>query len=1729
MDFDGIVKKIRDGVGDVGSFLSGQPQQSPQQIKPPQLPIQPQPWHAPMAVPQPQTQPMPQPGQNLNNGITSIGNFALKDIGSAANYIGQTASDAIKAAPSFINDSIVKPVANTVMGDVVYPADQLLAGQQGDRRAYNIAGQMKDEAQANSLPQQMIKGVAQFGNAARNVPGAVGTEVQNAVDPRHAQPNTSAQQGLTALNQSYQGLGLTGPEDIIAHTVPGAYQASKESGFDPDQKVAGVLAKTALGAAADTAPMYGLEHGDPFGAISALDTGKAIASKVADSARAPALAAAEQVSGIPREKVVNENEAGTLRDWADYKTGSYQPSGNDINHLDMQARNAAQTAGINVTSGSPSDITDRIYGYLSLRNQFMKTHDSIMQGGYIGGPQAISFPTEFTQGNTFQGADTLPRFEKADNLAGVRHLPDNQPTSLDKALNHPTLFQDYPQLQGVQVRAANFKNDNINGGYVAKDNTIYINKKITDNPALYKATLLHETQHAIQRVEGFDQGTNSLVSGRAAYNASPGEQEAHAVGDRMRMNQEQLAANPIEIKGGTHLPTQDASDLATSEGGIDRTKLTGRRLDMTNAQLSTPMSIGHALGMSDEEINRASSPRQLPDRPDVTPLESDAAEQTMLKPKLSQEDRQNLINNEEFQQTKNKVTLQVPEGNIKGGIAQTEGIGDERLSRFSKAVQTANKLNNDDKAQLSDALNGEQVTNIKDPVRFNKALDQLRDAYDYSLASDRAAGGTTLRWHGGDYSPLYLNATPKQMDALGVPAENRIAEGKFHGFRDDTRQFKSYKQAAGKGLKKLFADGTEDARHYALGGDTPIRHALLKEAMYQAAPHDIAEAGMGKEENGTPYRQAPGGMPFYTSSKLRSALRGYSEGLQGDGRMSKLAIRGLKGANGLSKAALFLGTPFHYSNLTKNFLGLTTLTGHLGTGIKGMAKGVYSQIPGGYNRLAAAAEKSGTMDWIRQAGVPLHDNVRALKSSGTGLTVRNGLNAFNDKLAQFTNTLAIQLADTAREHGVDPKSSEGVALAQEYGKVLGLINSKISNDPGVLRDVLSAGGLAPTWTRSQLALLKDSATSFKGSKGIGLFNAGDVARGTVLGSRFVEAATGIIGSALATGQMPTFQQLVNQAGFNPSNPVPNIRTNMKNQKGQRQLIDLPTDQLGLGTGLITDPSHFVQSRLSPIGSAGMKLITNQDWNGQPLADRNLPNWPQVTAGKIAQGFLPISVQNHTNPNLTQEQGLIQDIGGRMKTDPDDPQAKGNANYFKQSGSLINALSTGKLSQIDPSLKDITPEQAHQWVQQYGALHPSGTTDPTGQKYPQRYNPLASEQRYASYVDSSSGTPHLSPLFYIDQKLGEATPGYPSSPLYKLSGTGTSASGQQSPQAVVALEYQHEQDPAAKTVLMDANGGQNGWLAKYESTNADYSKNYQQNMTDYFKNLGWSTPTINQYWQNHPSTPDPVAQTSFDKPTTDLINQYYQLTANGDSTAASKFFTANSGVLGDAFNQVAQHSNALRAARGEAELQGYPTEPDHVKQILSSMPGGADSASKKARAQLINGNPDVSQYLANVSLYEALGKGAQFRYINPANPTATEGQNINNGGQAGQTTLKNISSLGKYSIGSVANSDGTTSYNFMQNGGFAPGSTTGASSGSSSNAKREAVNMIKHRPKLRTLRTPRKPLIRRLKEQKQLDKGDAGYKINPRGHFTAVTTTKGIKNIRAKSATRGVGIKSYKVV
>lgn len=1064
------------------------------------------------------------------------------------------------------------------------------------------------------------------------------------------------------------------------------------------------------------------------------------------------------------------------------------------------------------------------------------------------------------------------------------------------------------------------------------------------------------------------------------------------------------------------------------------------------------------------------------------------------------ERRRIIMDNPRQQSTMNHVDLDVPEGNIKGAIAKSMAVVDERDRRLLNTERQISKLNEHDKMLVYRWEDGEDPHELakeaNDPEQFITAVATDDDAFDYHLAADRAAGGSTLR-QPNYVMPKIFKLTTEEMDKMGIPEQDRYTNGQYTGFHAISSKYRSYLDAyRRKGLQPLYDNPEEAIEAYRAKGTTRLRSEALFTALSHAAPTDI-ESLDTTSMGGKRFTQAAGHLPFAVSDELQPYLNGFKKGWESRYKPINMALRAAEKTNAASKAILFFGAPFHYGNGLSSYLGVTW--NHPLLAGKGTGEAIGSSvIPGVYRAIVRQAEEDGTMQFIRENGGVLKDTEpKVVPGNGMRIMLKNAANRFSPfqltehNMAAFFNTFMITLGRAAKEYGIENGSHEAQELFAEYNKVLGHYNGLVEGADPNIRRLISGEALAPYWLRTQLGLAKDvfvkSAVPgyIQGERVFGLYNAGDVARNAVVGKRLVEAASAVVLTALLTGKMPTFHQVLERIGVLPNNPIANVNAGQKDQKGRSQVMELPTDPLGLVFGLVTDPKHFTQSRFSPLGSFIDRMVTNQNWNGEPLVNKNDPGWQKQIVIKALEGNLPIGVQNFTNPNIDISQALAQEVGGREKTNPYDAQIVSVNNHYKMQGQLVSELGKGNLSAINPSLKNVSPQEGTYWQNEWNSLHPATSIDPvTGQTLPRDWNALGSEQEASYYLsnDQKTGQQQLSPLFYIDQKLASQEPNRPHNPLFDLSGTGVGVDGKAAPKAQIALDYTNMMtgDPQ-RTVVLAANP----WLKAYETAKANYATNYTQEMTNYMLNEGWTPSAIKQYWQQHPSSNAPVQPPQFDQVTNDLMTQYDNIT---DPTTRSQFFAAHAAQLSAAFDAEAQYVNQKRLAGGELALQGYPTESAHVTAVLNSMPQGQDTASKKTRAQMITGNPDVNQYLADVALYDTVKNLSAYAYVNPTAPTLDEGQLLNSGSTTAQKTLKDISSLGAYDI--AKNANGT--YAFMQNGGFSAGFAAGGSGAGSKSTYKPFVKYPK-KPYVKVAHRSRPPRIERARKVyvRQSGKGSSG--------------------------------------
>lgn len=204
---------------------------------------------------------------------------------------------------------------------------------------------------------------------------------------------------------------------------------------------------------------------------------------------------------------------------------------------------------------NPSDLMTRvIFGGLNARNADRDALHSFKEMEAAGADRGDIWRAT----GWYRGVDKKPRFEISDDEAEL--IPGGKTAAA--AINHPKLFEHYPELRNVAVV---WRSDLPQGSAsyraasAGRPETIEISSNGTTNLRL--ATLLHELDHAVQERELFAPGTSQprmqqlikklggvgprrITDAQDAYEATAGEVQADNVENRWPMTRAARRATP---------------------------------------------------------------------------------------------------------------------------------------------------------------------------------------------------------------------------------------------------------------------------------------------------------------------------------------------------------------------------------------------------------------------------------------------------------------------------------------------------------------------------------------------------------------------------------------------------------------------------------------------------------------------------------------------------------------------------------------------------------------------------------------------------------------------------------------------------------------------------------------------------------------------------------------------------------------------------------------------------------------------------------------------------------------------------------------------------------------------------------------------------------------------------------------------------------------------------------
>lgn len=264
----------------------------------------------------------------------------------------------------------------------------------------------------------------------------------------------------------------------------------------------------------------------------------------------------------------NRNVFDKIKQWIDDMLVKFSGTAEEkeLRKIQNMYKKALEQAGGN---NQNSNIQYSIAGTNAMNN----INDSELNEAYN---QAIlmsqnNVDNEIIRQNTgwFQDRNGDWKFEFSDKYMKLKEnvkLSDNKTYKLGDILEHDALFIAYPELADYNVETTKLRT---NAAFISPTKTILLNNKLKSNNAI-ESSLIHEIQHAIQKIEGFETGKSTKFS-RLAYYESLGEIEANDTRKRLQeernglLNRKQVApesskANPQHERLSGYVENRGTAD-----------------------------------------------------------------------------------------------------------------------------------------------------------------------------------------------------------------------------------------------------------------------------------------------------------------------------------------------------------------------------------------------------------------------------------------------------------------------------------------------------------------------------------------------------------------------------------------------------------------------------------------------------------------------------------------------------------------------------------------------------------------------------------------------------------------------------------------------------------------------------------------------------------------------------------------------------------------------------------------------------------------------------------------------------------------------------------------------------------------------------------------------------------------------------------------------------------------
>lgn len=363
--------------------------------------------------------------------------------------------------------------------------------------------------------------------------------------------------------------GNGGPATPNAVAMPAAFgfgspSSLRRSVIDPQTGNA-QLSADALAAAPD--PNEIVERG------LLLPLGRTRGGQTVLASQGPVHAIGKAIEGLPDAPQQAADAIGFFGDVVAGRKGVFDPA---TGHVSDEAMGAAGTAaGLAMTGSMPFGVPSGALRTFGGRAAATADHSALDRAA--GMQAAGARPESIWQGTGWGlGRDGVLRFEIPDDAARLRPHDGSPTNSLGSLLDHPALFDAYPQLRDVSV----FHRPELGPNAAADPARNRIALNLSDPQAL--DSLLHETQHLVQRTEGFAPGASPIDPALAAH-----PQVAQAAALRQRLDGLDAPAQALALADRTDQAAR-MSAYRTAAGEVEARNVETRRAMTPDERSATP-------------------------------------------------------------------------------------------------------------------------------------------------------------------------------------------------------------------------------------------------------------------------------------------------------------------------------------------------------------------------------------------------------------------------------------------------------------------------------------------------------------------------------------------------------------------------------------------------------------------------------------------------------------------------------------------------------------------------------------------------------------------------------------------------------------------------------------------------------------------------------------------------------------------------------------------------------------------------------------------------------------------------------------------------------------------------------------------------------------------------------------------------------------------------------------